>query len=228
MPGRLPAIREQKHRYPVVNMPNKNPLLYNLSRGLLRLGFRLLGGIHAIGLENVPKSGGVILAPNHVSYADPPAAGCCIDRQVHFMAKEELFRVPLLRGWMYRVGTFPVRRGTADRKALRKAVELLNEGRIVCIFPEGTRSKDGRLKEAELGIGLIALKSRAPVVPVAILGTDRIFAGGRKIPRRSRITVIYGQPLTFDDLTDESRASTVEVGRRVMDAISKLLSTHAG
>lgn len=205
-------------------------LLYRFSCALLRVFFRAVGGATYVGVNNIPATGGVILAPNHISLADPPAVGCSLTRQVHYMAKEELFRPRLLRAWMYGVGSFPVRRGTPDRKALRRAVELLEQGRVVCIFPEGTRSEDGKLKKPELGIGLVALKSRAPVVPAAVIGTDKVLPPHSKRIHRHPMTIIYGKPLTFSDLYSDkdSRQTIEEVGRRIMAAIADLLSTYNG
>lgn len=186
----------------------------------------MLGGLSAAGEENIPATGGVILAPNHRSLADPPVVGCGMKRQVHYMAKEELFRVPILGALIRAVGSFPVRRGTADRAALRQAIRLLEDGRVVCIFPEGTRSTDGRLKDPELGIGLVALKSRAPVVPVAVIDSDRVLGSGMKFPRRHRIRLIYGRPIGFPDLYEgnHGRGALEEVGRRTMSAIADLLA----
>jgi 1-acyl-sn-glycerol-3-phosphate acyltransferase len=202
--------------------------LYRFSIALLRVFLRAIGGATYVGLENIPATGGVILASNHISFADPPLVGCGTRRQVHYMAKEQLFKPPFFGWWMHAVGSFPVRRGAPDRRALKRAIELLNEGRVVGIFPEGTRSEDGGLQEPELGIGLIALKSRAPVVPVAVIGTDKALPPHSKRMHRHPMTAIYGKPLTFPDLYDvkESRKVLEEVGRRTMAAISDLISAH--
>jgi 1-acyl-sn-glycerol-3-phosphate acyltransferase len=202
--------------------------MYYLSYVLLRLLFRLTGGLAPVGGENIPPTGGVILAPNHISYLDPPAVGCGMRRPIRFMAKEELFRSKLLGWWMRKVGAFPVRRGTADRSALKQAIELLGQGEVVCVFPEGTRSPDGNLQEPELGIGLIAMKSRAPVVPVAVLGTDKVLPAGSGRLHRHRVKIVYGPTVELTDLYDarESRRCLEEVGARVMSAIHDLLSSH--
>lgn len=204
-------------------------MLYRLSSFILSVFFRFTGGVTFIGRENIPRAGGVILAPNHISYVDPPIVGCYLRRQVHYMAKEELFRSKLLAAWMRWVGTFPVRRGTADRKALKHAIDLLNQGRVVCIFPEGTRSPDGKLQNPELGIGLIALKSQAPIVPVAVIGTDKVLPPNSKRLYRHRVKIVYGKPLTFPQpvQSKESRQLLEEVGRATMSAISELILAHA-
>lgn len=200
--------------------------MYYLSCSLFRLLFRILGGVTSVGEDNIPQTGGVIIAPNHISYADPPAVSCSMSRQVHYMAKAELFKVPILGALIHKVGSFPVRRGTADRKALRRAIQLLGEGKVICVFPEGTRSPDGKLQEPEFGIGLIALKSRAPVVPVAVAGTDKVLPPHSKRPHFHPVRITYGRPLRFTDLYDveESRQTIEEVGRRVMAEIANLLS----
>lgn len=181
-----------------------------------------------MGGANIPRSGGVILAPNHISYADPPAVGCAMSRQVHFMAKEELFKPALMGKIITAVGSFPVKRATADRKAIRQALGLLKSGEVVCIFPEGTRGTGGVLQEAELGIGLIALKSGVPVVPVAVIGTDRILPSDGSRPKRHKVIIEYGEPISFNDLIEagESRQAIEEVGRRTMSAIGNLLSHY--
>ena len=177
---------------------------------------------------NIPRTGGVILAPNHISYADPPAVGSAMDRQVHFMAKEELFKPAIMGKIIKAVGSFPVKRGTADRKAIKQAIDLLNAGEVVCLFPEGTRSMDGKLQEPELGIGLIALKSGAPIVPVAVVGTDSVLPSDGGRPKRHRVIIEYGEPLMFDDLceTGDSRHNIEEVGKRTMSAIGNLLAKY--
>lgn len=204
-------------------------MLYRLSIFILSVFFRFTGGVTLIGTENIPRTGGVILAANHISYLDPPVVGCYLKRQVHYMAKEELFRSPLLGAWMRWVGTFPVRRGTADRKALKHAIDLLIRGKVICIFPEGTRSPDGKLQAPELGIGLIALKSGAPIVPAAIIGTDKVLPPHSTRLYRHRVKVVYGRPLTFPihHQGTETRRSLEDVGQSTMSAISELISAHA-
>lgn len=207
----------------------KVPIFYKISRAICRVFFFLTGGVKCVGTENMPETGGVILAPNHISFVDPPAAGMGMKRQLLYMAKEELFKVPIFGWWMRGVESFPVRRGTADRKAIRKAIDLLDEGRLICIFPEGKRSEDGKLQEPELGIGLIALKSRAPVVPAAITGSNKVLAPHSTKVRRHPITIAYGKPLTFPDLYEakESRQAIEEIGRRTMAAISELQADNS-
>jgi len=162
---------------------------------------RLLGGGRILGLEHVPRSGAFILVANHCSQLDPPilgwATGYQIGRVVHFMAKLEMSRWPII-GWLAdRSGVFFVRRGEGDRAAQRIALEVLAAGKPIGIFPEGTRSRDGRLKAGKPGVALLAMRSGAPIVPVGIAGTHRLFAGGRRLPRRSRVTFRIGEPFAL-------------------------------
>ncbi|HOM71413.1 MAG TPA: lysophospholipid acyltransferase family protein [Armatimonadota bacterium] len=205
-------------------------MLYWIGWILCRLALTIFGRYKAVGAGNVPSEGGVILAPNHVSYIDPPAAGCGIrKRQVRFMAKSELFKIPVLGYLIDRVGAFPVKQNTADRAALKKAMDLINSGNIVCLFPEGTRSLIGELMEAQPGLGMIALKTKAPVVPAALIGTNKMLPPHSWYLHFSRIKVVYGKPMTFDDLYEKgmSREAIEQVGERVMAAIAELLEQHS-
>ncbi len=202
-------------------------ILYPIGKFLCALVCRLFGRWKVIGRENIPPKGGVILAGNHVSYIDPPALGAGATRPVHFMAKQELFRIPVLGFLIRNVGAFPVKRGTADRNALRRAVDLLKSGKIVGMFPEGTRSLDGKLKPPEAGVGMIALRAQVPVVPVALVNTEKLLAPHSLFFRFCHIKVVYGEPVALDDLVGRSGRDAVdEVGRRVMSAIGQLLREH--
>jgi len=161
----------------------------------------------------------VILAANHMSYMDPPLIGSLIWRPVRFMAKDELFRIPILRQIVRGLGAFPVKRSMADRVALRHALELLEAGEVVGIFPEGTRSDDGRLQDLEPGIAFIALKSMAPIVPVGIQGTEKMLPPHAKFPRPARLLVRAGAPITFPDLYGQR--NTPEVREEVIQRIKK-------
>jgi 1-acyl-sn-glycerol-3-phosphate acyltransferase len=199
-------------------------LLYWIGWSLSLIISKAFGRLKVTGRENVPKTGPVILAPNHVSYADPPVVGAGVYRPVRFMAKKELFEIPVLGKLIAGVGAFPVRQHTADRAALKRALELLAKGEVVCIFPEGQRSPDGELMEAQSGLGMIALKSKAPVVPVALIGTDKMLRPHSPLLHFAKVRTIYGKPMTFDEFYDKGmdREAIDEVGKRVMAAIAKL------
>lgn len=203
-------------------------MLYGVGKFLCATVCRVFGRWKVMGRENIPATGGVLLCGNHVSYIDPPALGGAATRQVHFMAKEPLFRVPVLGFLIARVGAFPVRQHTADRTALRRAIDLLQNGKVVGMFPEGTRNLNpSELMPAEPGAGLIALKSRATVIPVALVNTERLLPPHSVLPKFTRIKVIYGEPVKLDDLYDQGgREAVEETGRRIMAAIGDLLAQH--
>lgn len=204
-------------------MPRVTPFYYFVGlvtwpaiRGLFRL--------KAVGLENLPRDGGFVLAANHSSSLDPWPLGIPLwpKRQLHFMAKVELF-VPLL-GWMLNAGgAFPVRRGEGDMEAIDTAVRLCQEGKVVAMFPEGTRREKGLRKKFEhrprTGSARIALTAGVPLVPAAIKGTDHL----RHLPR---LKIAYGEPVPLDDLTElPSRDAAQAATDRLMERIYALRAT---
>jgi 1-acyl-sn-glycerol-3-phosphate acyltransferase len=200
-------------------------MFFRLGRLLFRIFFRAFCRARVVGADSCPRHGPLILAPNHVSYLDPPLVGCAVPRPVWFMAKHELFKIPVLGPILPHVHAFPVRRGRADRAALRKAEALINEGKAVVVFPEGARQLDGDLGSPELGIGFIALRTRAPVLPIGLIGSNEALPSHSILPRPARIEVRVGPPLMFPDLYGRraDRAALEEVGRRVMAALRELL-----
>lgn len=181
-----------------------------------------------IGEECVPAEGGYILAGNHVSYLDPCLLWCHERRPTHFIAREDLFELPVI-GWaLPRLWAFPIKRGAADREAIQRATELLKLGEPVGIFPEGTRQRPGEsgeleLGEAHAGVAFIAMHANVPVVPVGIAGTEKALPRGAKLPRFPRVTVRYGVPVCPDEFTEGGRkertaAMTAEIMRRIGEA----------
>jgi 1-acyl-sn-glycerol-3-phosphate acyltransferase len=168
--------------------------------------------IKTIGLEHFPKEGGVLLCSN----LDPPVVGITANRPVYFMAKEELFSVPLLGKLVPHLNAFPVKRGMSDREALRKGLNVLKEGKVLGLFPEGTRSKDGELKKGLAGAGFFALRTDAKVVPCAIIGPYKPFR---------TLTVVYGKPIELDELRS-SKASAEETTDHIMNAIKQLIDEY--
>ncbi|HEU5434471.1 MAG TPA: lysophospholipid acyltransferase family protein [Thermomicrobiales bacterium] len=186
--------------------------------------------LRIVGLEHVPGDGPLLVASNHLHNADPLLLGLAMPRPIHFMAKRELYANPI-GGWMLRrAGAFPVDRGRADRSAILTAEDRLRRGFAVGLFPEGTRSKTGWLQAAHAGAGLIALRSGAPILPVAITGTERLPFNGLK--RRSdqgcprtpiRVVIRFGQPFTLEARTEGRRLTSAEATDEIMAAIGRLL-----
>lgn len=157
----------------------------------------IFGRQRTIGAMQMPQSGGVLLVANHISDADPVALQCAFDRPIFFMAAEELFQMKKLEPIIRWFGTFPVKRGTPDREALRIAIEHLKMGEVVCVFPEGALSADGELMLLQPGVILISEKTKVPILPVGLINTDGIVPYGSTTPRISRrkVRVNVGQIL---------------------------------
>lgn len=171
--------------------------------GAHRLFFGTKGGIEGIGKANVPKSGGVIIAPVHFSNLDPPAVASVCPRQLRFMAKQELFKG--LFGWgISSVGAFPVRRGENDTDAIRKAIELLEDGQALLLFPEGERGDGVNLGSINRGVAMLAKRTGAKIVPTAIIGTREMLPRGAKGVKRGHVRIVFGVPFAFDDVTSAS------------------------
>jgi len=163
-------------------------------RLLCRIIARTFMRLRTWGLENVPAEGGVILASNHQSYLDPMLVGCILKRQSRFLARSSLFGGPL--GWLIgSTGAMPVERGEADHGALRRTVGLLEAGWLFTFFPEGTRTPDGGIKEAQPGVGFLAVRAGVPIVPVYIHGAFEMWPRSRKLPRPAPVGILYGEPI---------------------------------
>lgn len=191
--------------------------LYPLGKFLISTVCYPLYRIKVIGKENFPKEGGVLLCTNHIDNLDPPVVGITCPRTVHFMAKEELFSKPILKTLLPQVQSYPVKRGMSDRNAFRQTIKLLKDGKVVGLFPEGTRSKTGEIGKGLAGAGFFALKGGdAKVIPCAIVGPYKAF---------SQLKVVYGEPM---DMTPyrERKASAEEVTDAIMAEISKLIEQH--
>ncbi|MEW6088651.1 MAG: lysophospholipid acyltransferase family protein [bacterium] len=186
---------------------------------------KILFGLERKGIENFPGKGPVILASNHLSFLDPIIIPTASRRRMHFMAKAELFTVPVL-GWLVKIfNAFPVKRGVLDKSALKNSLDVLKEGNVLLLFPEGTRSPTGEIQEAKPGIGFIVYHSRVPVVPVFVTGTDKAFPRGAWMVRPKKVKVIFGKPLNFDKYLSQKGSKDIytQIGKDIMCAI-KLLS----
>lgn len=152
-------------------------MLYRFLRTLLRIILLCFGRWKITGTENLPRQGSVIVVCNHVSYWDPVLVGCTLERQVHFMAKAELFSIPLFGSILKKLGAFPIKRGRSDRSALRTAIHLLQQGKVLGVFPEGTRSTTGDLLPFKTGITMIAYKAGCPILPMGVINSKKVLLG---------------------------------------------------
>lgn len=190
--------------------------LYPLGKFLVSTIFYPLYRIEVIGKEHIPKEGGVLICSNHIDNLDPPTVGITFPRQVHFMAKEELFEAPIFKTLLPKLQAFPVKRGESDRKAFRTALKLLKEGQVVGLFPEGTRNTTGQLGKGMAGAGFFALRGNATVIPCAIVGPYRPF---------KKLKVIYGPPIVMAPYI-EQKSTPEEVTEVIMSHIQSLLDQH--
>ncbi len=192
-------------------------LHYRLGRMALLCLARVLWRFRSVGGENVPAEGPVLIACNHVSNWDPVMVGLGVRREIHFVAKEELFRNLFLRKLIQAYNAMPVRRGVLDRKGLRRAMGVLKSGGALLVFPEGSRSLTGELRKARPGVGFIAGTTSAPVVPAYITGSQSL---GEAFRRRRQLIMTYGEPLPPErpTTTDGYR----DLAERIMAEIAKL------
>jgi len=193
---------------------------YALARIVLTLPTLLLWRVRAIGVENVPKQGPLVLAPNHFSQMDHFFAGVYLRRKIRFMAKSQLFGPPVLTYIYKHGGVFPIRRGHHDEVAMETARILVDQGEMLLVYAEGGRSRSGQLGEPKPGIGRIALETGAPIVPVCIHGSER--ARQWKHLRFPKVTVQFGEPLTFPVEPEPSRERQLEVASEVFGRVREM------
>jgi 1-acyl-sn-glycerol-3-phosphate acyltransferase len=193
---------------------------YNLARLIVSLPTVLIYRLRQIGVRNVPLHGPVIIAPNHFSQMDHFFVGVYLRRRICFMAKSQLFGPPVLTYIYKHGGAFPIRRGQRDEEAFETAAAILGRGDTLLIYAEGGRSRSGEMGEPKPGVGRIALESGAPVVPVAIHGS----AGVRRWKRLRfpKVTVQYGEPLTFPVEAEPSRERQLEVATEIFDEVREI------
>ena len=189
---------------------------YDFAKSVVYGIFKPWYRIEAIGLEHFPKEGGVLLCANHIHNFDPLVVGIMAPRPVHYMAKEEIFSVPVLGNIVRKCNAFPVKRGFSDREALRTGLKLLKDGHVFGLFPEGTRSKTGEIGKGLSGAGFFALRTTALVVPCAIIGPYKSFR---------KLKIVYGQPIDMDEIRKE-KASAEQVTELIMSKIDKLRKEH--
>ena len=198
-------------------------LPYRIFCNVLRMFTRVTWGRWGSGCESIPDTGPVILASNHISNWDPVILGLACHREVHFLAKQGLFRNRFFGHFLRHVNVIPLNRDGSDTRALRRAIEVLKNGGVLALFPEGTRSKTGKLGKAKSGTGYVAHASGAIVIPALISGSDRMW---RSFVNRGELRVLFGKPVSVEGpATSETYR---DLTARVMDAIAALGKEGAG
>ena len=186
--------------------------------------YRLFHRFQIEGLENVPKEGPFLLAANHLSYLDPPALGCRLPRNLHYFARDSLFKGPL--GMFIRaLNSIPVNRSQLDLATFRRVLKVLRDGHPLLVFPEGTRSEDGRLGDGKKGVGMLVAKSQVPVLPARIIGSYEILRKGKFFPRIGRkLRVSYGRLRPVSELDPGGKVGDryEQISQSIMDAIQEI------
>lgn len=190
-------------------------MLYRFCRLLCRIFCTLFYRLEARGVKNIPTEGPVVLCSNHKSVIDPVTLGTWVPRKVHYMAKEELFRVPLLGSLIPKLGAFPVKRGGVSKEAIRTAINLLSEGKVMGIFPEGTRNENVGM--GKRGAVSMAIRAKAQVVPVAIVGNYRPFR---------KMIAVYGAPIDMAPYAEQGTSESMEAAtEQIMSRIREMIQT---
>ena len=203
----------------------RTPILDVFRPALHALG-RLYFGLELRGTEHIPPTGGVVIAPNHQTYADPPLVTIPVRRPVYYMAWDRLFTVPLLGWWIRRLRAFPVDIEARDSRATREVIRLLKAGEAVMIFPEGKRTVDGHVGPFKVGAFRLAVSLGVPVLPVTIAGGYESWPPSRVVPRPRRITITYHPPIHSDPGL-RGRDAALLMQRQTRDAILSALPPGA-
>jgi len=196
-------------------------ILYKFLRSIVLSYFKIFFRFRVKGRENIPTFGSVILVANHISNYDPLVVSCAINRDIHFMAKEELFTIPILKNLLRKIGAFPIKRGGIDRKAIKQAFHILKEEKVLGVFPEGTRNKTGKLGKGMPGAALFAIRSDAVIIPIGIQSSYKWF---------KPIHVNIGQSIDIDSYrTGKGKSEDLEeVVNFLMMQIQKQLDSIEG
>ncbi len=192
-------------------------MLFIIFRFLSFLAIKLIFPIEVYGREHIPKTGGFILAGNHASYLDPVVLGSMCPRYMYFMARHDLFANPLSSWFLSKLHAFPVKRNSADISALKKAIRLVKKGEGLLLFPEGSRQVEGISSNPQSGIGFLAAKINAPVIPALIRGTELAMPKGSKGIRRVKISVYFGKQIPI-----ERSMPYHDIARQIMENIRHL------
>jgi 1-acyl-sn-glycerol-3-phosphate acyltransferase len=204
-------------------------MFYYVVRALCWVLLKIFWRMEIIGIENLPESGGLIIASNHVSYIDPAVLVASLNRKIYFIAKKEVFKNIFLSFILKKLNAFSVDRDNVDMIAFKKAINILKEEKVLGIFPEGTRSSNGELQELKLGALKIAMKTGVPILPVGINGTHKIYPRGIIFPIlfKHKIIVKYGALQHFDKLKSKDKIYQKEELNLLSKKIKELSTTNA-
>lgn len=191
-------------------------MLYDFAKAIILIITKIIFRIKVNGLENIPKQGPCVLCFNHRSLLDPPVLGVYIPRKLSFMAKEELFHIPVLGFLIKHLGAFPVKRGAGDIGAIKAALKILQEGKVLTMYPEGTRMKSGKVGKPKPGVALIATKAQVPVIPIAATGDYKLF---------HKITINVGKPIVLNEYFHQklTMEQLQEISNDIMNHIRSLM-----
>lgn len=202
---------------------------YSIGWRFFRFAYKYYFGWRVFNAERVPLAGPVILASNHASYLDPPLVGSGVRRQINFLARDSIFRVPVLASILRSWEVVPVDRDGGTGRGLKAILDRLSRGGAIILFPEGTRSRHGELNPARSGVGLTVIKSTAPVVPARVFGTYAAYGAQMLVPRPRRVAVKYGRPMYFEALRAEaqtcSKPRLKEIYQQVADEIMAVIAS---
>jgi 1-acyl-sn-glycerol-3-phosphate acyltransferase len=199
--------------------------VYGLSLYLSSVLYGMFFRGEVAGRENLPRHGAFLIAANHISFLDPPFIGCQVPRQICYFARKTLWRGRLVSWWLDTVGSIPVDRdGGQDVSAIKRVLRALKDDKGLILFPEGTRSPDGRLKAPKAGVGLIACRAQVPVVPARIFGSFEAYGKGRSLRLGTPVTVVFGRPVlpSAYDQPDAGRERYQIASERIMAEIARL------
>ncbi|WP_248925402.1 lysophospholipid acyltransferase family protein [Paenibacillus hamazuiensis] len=190
-------------------------MLYRFFRGIFRVLFAVLFRLKTVGKENIPASGPVVLCANHTSNLDPPVLGTPLDREVYYMAKAELFEIPVFGAILKKIKAFPVKRGGVSKESIRLSIQLLQEGNLIGIFPEGSRHNAGGM--GKKGAAMLALKANATVIPAAIIGNYAPFR---------QVVIVYGKPLDLSEFADGGADALEKATDKIMSTIRAMKAEY--
>jgi len=195
---------------------------YRFCRLVTQALFLLLFRGRVFGTHHVPRAGGALLVCNHQSYLDPPLATLALPRECHYLARHSLFRNRWFRALIESLNAYPVRRGAADVGAIKETLRRLRRGALIAVFPEGTRTPDGRIGPMQPGVVLLARRAAVPLVPTLILGAHEVWPRQARLPRPAPVIVAYGEPLSPQEIEGRSDDECIAIIReRILELMAR-------